>query len=38
MKFLEGIEENLRFMVLEVTRQVENTLNCLEAPDPGLIA
>ncbi len=38
MKFLEGIEENLRFMVLEVTRQVENTLACLENPDPALIA
>ncbi|MEF3698541.1 PhoU domain-containing protein [Desulfolutivibrio sp.] len=38
MKFLEGIEENLRFMVLEVTRQVESTLNCLEDPDPALIA
>ncbi|QLA17670.1 PhoU domain-containing protein [Desulfolutivibrio sulfoxidireducens] len=38
MKFLDGIEENLRFMVLEVTRQVENTLACLENPDPALIA
>jgi hypothetical protein len=38
MKFLEGIEENLRFMVLEVTRQVESTLACLENPDPSLIA
>jgi phosphate uptake regulator len=38
MKFLEGIEENLRFRVLEVTRQVESTLACLENPDPSLIA
>lgn len=37
MRFLEGIEENFRFMVLEVTKQVENTLKVLEKPDPGLV-
>ncbi len=38
MRFLEGVEENFRFMVLEVTKQVENTLKVLEHPDPGLVA
>jgi len=37
MRFLEGVEENFRFMVLEVTKQVENTLKVLENPDPGLV-
>ena len=37
MRFLEGVEENFRFMVLEVTKQVENTLLVLERPDPGLV-
>ncbi|MFZ5426611.1 MAG: PhoU domain-containing protein [Thermodesulfobacteriota bacterium] len=37
MRFLEGVEENFRFMVLEVTKQVENTLKVLEHPDPGLV-
>lgn len=38
MRFLEGVEENFRFMVLEVTKQVENTLKVLENPDPALVA
>lgn len=38
MRFLEGVEENFRFMVLEVTKQVENTLKVLEHPDPALVA
>ena len=37
MRFLEGVEENFRFMVLEVTKQVENTLRVLEKPDPALV-
>ncbi|WP_243439250.1 PhoU domain-containing protein [Fundidesulfovibrio soli] len=37
MKFLDGVEENFRFMVLEVTKQVENALKVLEHPDPGLV-
>ncbi len=37
MRVLEGVDENFRFMVLEVTKQVENTLKVLEKPDPGLI-
>lgn len=37
MRFLEGVEENFRFMVLEVTKQVENTLKVLENPDPGMV-
>jgi len=37
MKFLDGVEENFRFMVLEVTKQVENTLKAIEHPDPGLV-
>jgi phosphate uptake regulator len=37
MRFLEGIEENFRFMVLEVTKQVENAYKVLEKPDPGLV-
>jgi len=38
MRFLEGVEENFRFMVLEVTKQVENTLKVIENPDPALVA
>ncbi|KAF0235021.1 MAG: hypothetical protein FD177_180 [Desulfovibrionaceae bacterium] len=38
MRFLEGVEENFRFMVLEVTKQVENTLKVVENPDPALVA
>lgn len=38
MKFPEGIEENFRFMVLEVTKQVENTQKALNTQDQGLIA
>lgn len=38
MRFLEAVEDNFRFMVLEVTKQVENTLKVLEHPDPELVA
>jgi phosphate uptake regulator len=38
MRILEGVEENFRFMVLEVTKQVENTFKVLEKPNPGLVA
>jgi phosphate uptake regulator/tRNA A-37 threonylcarbamoyl transferase component Bud32 len=38
MRLLEGVEENFRFMVLEVTKQVENTLKVLEKPDPAMVA
>ncbi len=37
MKFLEGIEENFRFMVLEVTKQIEATQQVLDKPDPDKI-
>jgi phosphate uptake regulator len=37
VRFLDGVEENFRFMVLEVTKQVENALKVLEKPDPALI-
>ncbi|GAB6036070.1 hypothetical protein JCM15519_06290 [Fundidesulfovibrio butyratiphilus] len=37
MKGLEGTEENLRFMVLEVSKQVENAQKVVEKPDPDLI-
>ena len=37
MKGLEGTEENLRFMVLEVCKQVENAQKVVEKPDPDLI-
>jgi phosphate uptake regulator/aminoglycoside phosphotransferase len=34
MRILEGIEENLRFMVLEVSKQVGSALAVVERPDP----
>jgi phosphate uptake regulator/aminoglycoside phosphotransferase len=34
MRILEGIEENLRFMVLEVSKQVGSALSVVERPDP----
>ena len=37
MRFLEGIEENFRFMVLEVTKQIEATQQVLDKPDPAKI-
>lgn len=37
MRILEGIEENFRFMVLEVSKQVASTLLVLERPDPERI-
>ena len=33
----EGIADNLRFMLLEVTKQVENTKKVLDTPDPKLV-
>ena len=33
----EGVEENLRLMVLEVTKQVEDTFQALRAPTPALV-
>ncbi|MGE4299629.1 MAG: PhoU domain-containing protein [Desulfovibrionaceae bacterium] len=38
MLFKEGIADNLRFMVLEVTRQLENTMKQLESPSLKLVA
>ncbi len=35
--FQEGIADNLRFMVLEVIKQVENAQRVLNEPDPGLV-
>ncbi len=37
MRILEGIEENFRFMVLEVSKQVASTLNVVERPDQECI-
>lgn len=37
MRFLEGIEENFRFMVLEVTKQIEAAKRVLDNPDPATI-
>ena len=37
MRILEGIEENFRFMVLEVSKQVASTLNVVEKPDQQCI-
>jgi len=37
MRILEGIEENFRFMVLEVSKQVANALLVVERPDPDRI-
>jgi phosphate uptake regulator/aminoglycoside phosphotransferase len=37
MRILEGIEENFRFMVLEVSKQVASTLNVVERPDQKCI-
>ena len=34
MRVLEGIEENFRFMVLEVSKQVSGALLVVERPDP----
>ncbi|WP_027184518.1 PhoU domain-containing protein [Desulfovibrio inopinatus] len=36
MKFLTSVEENFRFMVMEVTKQVENTRIALERQDRSL--
>jgi phosphate uptake regulator len=33
----EGLEENFKFAVLEVTKQVEDTLLALDNPEPGII-
>ncbi len=35
MRILEGIEENFRFMVLEVSKQVSSALLVVERPDPA---
>ena len=37
MRILEGIEENFRFMVLEVSKQVASALLVVERPDPERI-
>ncbi len=37
MRILEGIEENFRFMVLEVSKQVSSALLVVERPDPERI-
>ncbi|MHC1790518.1 PhoU domain-containing protein [Solidesulfovibrio sp.] len=37
MRILEGIEENFRFMVLEVSKQVTSALQVVERPDPDQI-
>lgn len=37
MRILEGIEENFRFMVLEVSKQVASALQAVERPDPERI-
>ena len=37
MRILEGIEENFRFMVLEVSKQVASALLAVERPDPERI-
>ncbi len=37
MRILEGIEENFRFMVLEVSKQVASALQVVERPDPDRI-
>jgi len=37
MRILEGIEENFRFMVLEVSKQVSSALLVVERPDPARI-
>uniref|UniRef100_I2PYS4 Phosphate uptake regulator n=1 Tax=Desulfovibrio sp. U5L TaxID=596152 RepID=I2PYS4_9BACT len=37
MRILEGIEENFRFMVLEVSKQVASALLAVERPDPDRI-
>ena len=37
MRVLEGIEENFRFMVLEVSKQVSSALQVVERPDPERI-
>jgi len=37
MRILEGIEENLRFMVLEVSKQVSSALSVVERPDPARV-
>ncbi|MEL7641325.1 MAG: PhoU domain-containing protein [Solidesulfovibrio sp.] len=37
MRILEGIEENFRFMVLEVSKQVGSALLVVERPDPDRI-
>ncbi|KHK03633.1 PhoU domain-containing protein [Desulfovibrio sp. TomC] len=37
MRILEGIEENFRFMVLEVSKQVGSALTVVESPDPEQI-
>ncbi|WP_300157578.1 PhoU domain-containing protein [Solidesulfovibrio sp.] len=37
MRILEGIEENFRFMVLEVSKQVSSALLVVERPDPDRI-
>jgi phosphate uptake regulator len=37
MRILEGIEENFRFMVLEVSKQVASALLVVEHPDPDRI-
>ncbi len=33
----EGIADNLRFMILEVTKQIENAKKVLDTPDPKLV-
>lgn len=35
MPFFEGIEENFRFLILEVTRQVKYSKECMENPASG---
>ncbi|WP_428562029.1 MAG: PhoU domain-containing protein [Solidesulfovibrio sp. DCME] len=37
MRILEGIEENFRFMVLEVSKQVASALQVVERPEPDHI-
>lgn len=37
MRILEGIEENFRFMVLEVSKQVASALQVVERPEPERI-
>lgn len=37
MQSIEGLAKNFRFMVVQVTKQIENTFKLLESPEPRLI-